>query len=506
MLKPIDYLLDRITMYRLVLYYLIALVGIAVVLCFFGYLPFNPFALAFSAGYLTIICWLSNKVFASVFKAPVNVESVYITALILVLIVNPLKIPHDIIFLTAVAGLAIASKFILAIRKKHIFNPVAVAVALTAFGAGQSASWWIGSVYMLPFVVIGGLLIVRKIHRGSMVMSFFAAVAVSTVVATLLTHHSIWASLQKTTLHSSLFFLAFVMLTEPLTSPATKSKQAWYGALAGLIFPPQVHLLSVYSTPELSLLVANVFSYAVSPKLKLTPQLVKKQTIAPDIMDFVFKPERPFAYKPGQYLELTLPHQKPDSRGNRRYFTLASSPTEENIRLGVKFYTKGSSFKKAMKSMDSNTQIAAGQLGGDFVLPTDRSQKLVFIAGGIGVTPYRSMLKYLLDTNDRRSVTMFYSEKTAPELVYTDVFAEATRQLGTKMVYTLTNSQLVPANWGGKTGYVSARMMTSEVPDYQERLFYISGSQSMVTAVQDVLLGLGVARSRIKTDYFPGYA
>lgn len=494
-------------MYKLVLYYLVGLVAAAIGLSMLGYLDYSPYAIAFNAGYLTIICWLTNKVFAYVYEAPVNYESLYITALILTLIVTPIKVPHDILFLTAVAGLAIASKFILAINKKHIFNPAAVAVALMAFGPGQTASWWVGSVYLLPFVVVGGLLLTRKIQRGSMVMSYLLAVVSSTIVISILTHHDAWANLQKSILHSALLFLAFVMLTEPMTSPATKVRQRWYGVLAGLLFPPQLHVFSVYSTPELSLIVANVFSYFVSPKSKLLPRLSQKLVTSPDTMDFVFAPGQRVDYKPGQYMEWTLPHHKPDARGTRRYFTLASSPTEDTLRLGVKFYPKGSSYKQAMLAMNNTSQVASGQLGGDFVLPDDPSQKLVFIAGGIGVTPFRSMIKYLVDTDDRRDVAMFYSAKNPQEFVYTDVFDVAAKAFGLKMIYTITdlNQGAVPDGWRGKTGFITADMMVDEVPDYMKRLFYISGSHSMVTAMQGMLRSLGVARHRIKTDYFPGY-
>ncbi len=504
-LKPIDYLLDRLTMYRLVLYYLLVLLAAAVGLSALGYLKFNFLALSFTAGYLTVICWLTNQVFAYVFEAPVNIESVYITALILTLIVNPYKIPHDILFLTAVAGLAISSKFILAIRKKHIFNPAAVAVALMAIGAGQAASWWIGNVYMTPLVVIGGLLVVRKIQRGRMVASYLGAVVASTVVVNLLTRHDVLANLQRTALHSSLFFLAFVMLTEPLTSPTTKRQQTWYAALVGLLFPPQIHLFSLYTTPELTLLVGNVFTYFVSPRVKIIPKLLKKLGTGPTSGDFIFDPGRNFNYKPGQYMEWTLPHDEADSRGNRRYFTLASSPTEENLRLGVKFYDNGSTYKQAMLALDSSSPIAAGHLGGDFVMPEDPSKKLVFIAGGIGVTPFRSMFKYLIDTNDKRQVSLLYSEKNAADFVYKDVLSDAERKLGAKIVYTLTNQQSIPAGWQGRTGYITAEAIVSEVPDYSERYFYISGSPSMVKATKTVLRHLGINRSQIKTDFFPGY-
>ncbi|MBI5906649.1 RnfABCDGE type electron transport complex subunit D [Candidatus Saccharibacteria bacterium] len=504
-MKYVDYFLDRITMYRLVLYYLIGLLLAAVGLSIFGSLGYKPASIAFSAVYITLVCWISNRLFAYVFKAPVNVESVYITALILALIVTPIRTSHDLIFLTAIGGLAIASKFILAIKNKHIFNPAAVAVALTAAGAGQSASWWVGSLSILPFVVIGGLLVVRKIKRFTMVLSFFGAVIMSTVLVNiaLSSHSDALFILQKTAFHSSLFFLAFIMLTEPLTSPATKGKQIWYGILAGTLFPPQIHIFNTYSTPELTLLVANVYAYLVSPKYKLMPTFIKKVNIAHNSLDFIFRPDRRVSYKPGQYMEWTLTHNNSDSRGNRRYFTLASSPTEEDLRLGVKFYPGGSSFKKAMLAMDESTPIAAGQLGGDFTLPDDQTKKLAFIAGGIGITPVRSMVKYMLDTNQNRSATLLYSGSTGKDFAYIDVFSEAERRKILKATYTITES--APQGWHGQTGYINKQMIINQIPDYMDRLFYISGSHSLVTAVSDALHSIGVSRHQIKIDFFPGY-
>ena len=118
-------------------------------------------------------------------------------------------------------------------------------------------------------------------------------------------------------------------------------------------------------------------------------RLKEKVQLAPDIYDFIFVPTRKFAFAPGQYMEWTLGHDEPDSRGNRRYFTLASSPTENTLRLGVKFYQQSSSFKSALLAMDQQSEIVAAQVAGDFVLPDDPRQKCVFIAGGIGITPFR---------------------------------------------------------------------------------------------------------------------
>lgn len=86
----------------------------------------------------------------------------------------------------------------------------------------------------------------------------------------------------------------------------------------------------------------------VSPKTKLIPILKDKIMVASSTMDFVFSPGQKLVYQPGQYMEFTLPHNATDSRGSRRYLTLASSPTESDLRIGVKFYENGSSFKKAL--------------------------------------------------------------------------------------------------------------------------------------------------------------
>jgi len=196
-----------------------------------------------------------------------------------------------------------------------------------------------------------------------MAWSFLLAASAATFIYSLTGGKSVVISLRQTILHSSLFFLAFVMLTEPQTSPTITNRQRWYGMLAGLLFPPQVHLGTIYSTPELVLVISNVFSYVISPKIKLLPQLVQRVSLAPGIVDFIFSAPRPLAFEPGQYMEWTLPHSNTDSRGDRRYFTLASSPTEDNIRLGVKFYENGSSFKKAMaghEQQDTNCRLAIG--------------------------------------------------------------------------------------------------------------------------------------------------
>lgn len=504
-MKHIDNFLNQITMYRLVLYGLIVLVVGGAVFCLTGLLPFNFFQYIISVLFLLSVSWFTNKIFAKTFAAPTNVESVYISTLILALIVSPAKSVHDLLFLFWLSILTNASKYILAINKKHIFNPVAIAVAITAYAINQSASWWVGTAVMLPLVAVTGFLIVRKIQRTDLVFSFLFVAMLTILIFGVINGNNILLTIQKVIADTPILFFAFIMLTEPLTTPPTKKLQIVYGTLVGFLFAPQIHFGNIYLAPETTLLIGNVFSYLVSPKEKLMLVLKEKIHVGPDIYDFIFALPKRMAYQAGQYMEWTLEHEKVDARGNRRYLTLASSPTENNLRIGVKYYPKPSSYKKSLLSMNS-VKIIASQRAGDFVLPRDATKKLVFIAGGIGITPFRSMIKYLLDTNQKRQITLFYCNKNAAEIVYRDVFDAAQQSLNIKTVYVLTDKQNVPASWLGKIGRIDEQMIKEEVPDYFSRLFYLSGPHNMVTAFENTIRKMGVKKGRIIIDYFPGFA
>ncbi|OGE65064.1 hypothetical protein A3I48_02790 [Candidatus Daviesbacteria bacterium RIFCSPLOWO2_02_FULL_36_7] len=480
-MKIIDDLLNGITMYRLLFYVLIFLVGVAVTLSFFKFLPFDPVNLILSAAFLTLVCWATNTIFAKVFKVPANFESVYITALILTLILTPIRSIHDLILFFWVAVLSQSAKYILAINKKHLFNPAAFAVVLTAIVLNFSASWWVGTAWMAPFVVVTGILIVRKIRRVDLVFSFLFTALVLILGVSILKGNDLISVAQKLILDTPILFFSFVMLTEPLTTPPSKVKQILYGGLIGVGF--------WQIAPEIALLVGNIFSYIVSPKGKLLLKLKEKDKIAPDIYEFVFDVDKKFNFLPGQYMEWTLSN-KPDSRGNRRYFTIASAPTEKNLHIGVKFYPDSSNFKRTLIFLSPGDEIIAGQLSGDFILPEDSTKKLVFIAGGIGITPYRSMIKYLQDISQKRDIILLYSSKKESDFVYKDILNYV------KTIYVATE----------KGQYIDETMIKKQIPDFKDRIFYISGPHSMVDAFEKTLKEMGVSGQQLKVDFFPGYA
>ncbi len=495
-------LINRTTMYRLVLYYLLVLFVVALVASAASVLPFTPVALLWSFLVFSIVAWLANELIAWFFGAITNTESFFITALILVLIVPPVTFSNTIgtFDIALISLFAVVSKFIFTFGKKHIFNPAAVAVVLSSLLLGVSATWWVGgNVYLLPFVVIGGLIVVYKIRRFDVILAFFG-IALTTIAFTALNPTY---TLFETLLRSSIFFLAFAMLTEPLTMPPTRTLRIVYGGIVGFLFAPAIHFGSFYLTPEIGLIIGNLFSYVVSPKGHHLFTLIARKRLARGIYEFVFRPDRPFHHLSGQYLEWTLSAVPFDSRGNRRFFTISSAPEDKHVTLGVRFYDEPSGFKRTLAGLPMGGVISVNSLGGDFTLPKNKKRKVAFIAGGIGVTPFASMARHMVRTSDARDAVLLYSSKTAEEVAYQGDFSEASRH-GLRTVFILSNEKpLLP---GVLYGFIDASLIAKEIPDYAERLFYVSGPPQMVNVIKAHLKMLGISRFSIKTDYFPGLA
>ena len=506
MLRIIDNFLNKTTMYKTVLYYLVALWVVGFFLSLFNLLPFTPVAMIVSLVILLLTAWATNYIFSYVFEVPANVESIYITVFILALIIIPATTPTEYIFLGWAGILSMASKYIFAVKHKHIFNPAAFAVAITGIFIGGYASWWIGSLFMTPFVLVGGLALIRKLKRTDLALSLFVVALLSIFAFSFFKGFDMPSVLWKTITLSPLLFFTFVMITEPLTTPSSRLLRILYGTFVGLLFFPQIHIGSINFAPEIALLFGNIFSYLVGSKARLTLKLKKIVTLAPDTSEFVFEPDRPLAFRAGQYLEWTIESKKSDNRGNRRYFTIASSPTEKEIMLGVKFYEKPSTFKTALGQMKEGDKIIGSQLSGDFVLPRNKNKKLVFIAGGIGVTPFRSMIKYLIDTSEKRDITLIYANRTEEDIAYKNILDMATKVFGLKVVYVISSQKDKTKKWEGRVGFVNDKLIQEEIADFKDRTFYISGPPSMVAGVEKTIKSLGVGSSRIKTDFFPGFA
>lgn len=503
-LDKIDGLLNSITMYRVVLYGLALLSVVAITFGFLGILPFTGFQFLQTLIVILVSGFISNKILNILFKSDANVESVYITIFILFLVIAPIASAEDVAVTILMTVVAMASKYFLAFDKKHIFNPAAIAMFLGGlFGFGNSI-WWIGSMVMLPFVTVVGLLVVRKIRRFKLFFTFLGVSIISISTFNFINGIDVIDALPQVFTSWPLIFFATIMLTEPYTMPSIKKYRLIYGVIVGILFGSQFGVGPLHSSPEFALIVGNFFAFIVNPKGKLSLILKQRNQLAPTIFEFVFSHPNKFPFTPGQYLEWTLPHKNSDSRGVRRYFTIASSPNEPEIKLGVKIIPdKSSSFKKALLNLKTGDRMTADQLTGDFSLNPNSNNKLIFVAGGIGITPFRSIIKNIVEMGIKKDVVLFYSAADPKEFVYKDIFKQA-ENFGVKTVFVLGVKEPVKS-WTGETGFITESMIKKYVPDFINRKIYLSGPVAMVNNYRNLFTSLGVKNSSIVTDYFPGF-
>ena len=491
-MRLIDDLLNKYTMYFVTLWVLRSLVGISVILSLAGILPYNPLNLIFSFCLLVAASFSFNKIFAGILKVPANKESYAITALILYLILLPVDSISSVVTLILASFLAMASKYFVTINRRHIFNPAAFSLVILDIIGSPQAQWWVGSKAMLPFVLIAGLLVVRKVRKFQMVFIFLIVGVLSFSAFSAINGADILKLLPQLITSWPILFMGTIMLVEPFTSPPRKNQQIFYGGLVGFLTGVQFQIGPIFNTSELALCIGNIFSYIVSFRKRVTLIFEEKREMAPGIFEFLFRPDKKFAFLPGQFMEWTFSHPNPDNRGVRRYFSLASSPTEETIRLGIRFdQEKGSSYKKNLMSLNIGDKLYAGSLAGDFVLPKDKTQKLAFIAGGIGITPFCSMIQYLIDQKEKRDIILLYACTNESDFVYRSTFEQAQKDIGMKLLYI--------------TKRLDSIQIKKEVPDYKERKFYLSGPKGMVDNNKSALTTIGVQPYKIVTDYFPGY-
>lgn len=218
-----------------------------------------------------------------------------------------------------------------------------------------------------------------------------------------------------------------------------------------------------------------------------------------NIVTFYFRPESGFSYTAGQYVELTLDHKDKDDRGNRRWFTLSSSPTEELLAITTRLARdNGSSFKHALIGLDEGQELGMNGPFGDFVLPMLVQTPLVFVAAGIGITPFRSIFKWLTDTGETRPIRFIYGVRNEEDIVFQDVLDSAEQRA------TIVISDPSDA-WGGERGHISAGLIRGLADIGEDSLIYVSGPEKMVAGLGKELIASGINKRQVVTDEFPNY-
>jgi ferredoxin-NADP reductase len=259
----------------------------------------------------------------------------------------------------------------------------------------------------------------------------------------------------------------------------------------------------MYGTPELALLVGNVFTFLATFPARLRLTFTKREEVGKGMYEYYFATPYPQRHKPGQYYEWTLPHLHPDSRGIRRYFTISSAPIGNEVSFAVKHVDQQSTWKTALANLQPGDAVFAAQLSGDFTLE-DPGKPVVWIAGGIGITPFISMIRAAQHANLTLNATLFYCNRTEQDIAFKAEIAHAA-QNGLTTVHFL-NDAPPQSTFLHEIGYITPELVKTHAPHWQQATFYISGPPSLVESYERMLLHMGLPAHRVITDYFPGLA
>ena len=502
MRRFLDGILNRFSMYTVVSISLIILFAVSIVLSLIGELAYTPWALIASAIVLVGATYAASALGAWLFRAPLHAESSFITGMILLFIMPPSVTVAGLVGLAVVGVLAGLSKFLLAWKGRHIFNPVAAgAFAAGVFGVTY-ATWWVATPPLFVFVLTPTLLILYKTRRLAM-GAVFAIVAGALLYGLFVSYGlSPAESIALFLSWPLLFFLGF-MLTEPQTMPAKQWQQFVYAAGVGALFAIPISIGAFETDPLSALLIGNLFAFVVSRRAGIRLEFQSRKALTPTTDELIFTARKPVRYEAGQYFELTVPHPKKDFRGIRRMFSVTSASNDQTVRFGVKYYTPSSSFKRALRTLKKGQVIYAPAVNGDFVLPKDASKPLLYIAGGIGITPFIAHLRTLIERKEEtRDIVLVYAVQSTDELAYLDVLQQA----GVRCILVINDEKkvTVPKGWAVvRAPFVTEPILKAHVHGIDSHAAYISGPPGLVRALKPALTRLHARE--IHTDYFTGY-
>ena len=503
-MDAIDAFLDRNTMYRLVISSLSVLVLIALALSFIGRISYSPAELIISLLLLLFTCYVVNAGAALLMRATPTPDSSLITGIILFFILAPVQGASDAPFLMLAAAIAMLSKYVIVYQRKHLFNPAAVAAFVLSVVGKGAAIWWIASPILLPFVLVLGLLIVRKTRQFELLFIFLGTAIVVFLSRSILSGSALVPSVVLLFTTMPIIFFGTVMLTDPQTIPTRRTDRRWFSVLTGLLFSLSFSLGTLSATPEFALLVGNLYAFFVNSKKRVELTLHETKQLSREIYEFAFLPSSSIQFIPGQYMELTSPHSKTDKRGIRRYLTISSYPNDPLVRIGVQLPVESSTFKDSLKNLQKGAKLSATMVTGEFTLPTEPTTPIAAIAGGIGITPFMSMFRMLANTHQRRDIVLFYAAMTPLDFAYKEELDSIKDSIGLRIIYIPTDFTEL-TEWRGHSGFITGTIMGQEVPDFKKRHWYLSGPTGMVNSYKQMIQDAGVKRGLIKTDYFPGF-
>jgi len=239
---------------------------------------------------------------------------------------------------------------------------------------------------------------------------------------------------------------------------------------------------------------------------KFATKLVERIEVAEGTMAFAFERPADFSFTAGQFLTVTLPNPPyNDAKGNRRTFSIASAPQEVE-RLQITTRMTGSALKRSLAEATLGTPVELFGPAGSFTLHKGSSMPAVFIAGGIGITPFRSMIHDVFARRLPYQITLIYSNRNPEGAAFHDEFlriAEAHTKF--KYVPTMTHADQSRQPWNGLRRYVNADFLREHIGDIMTPMFYIAGPPGMVAGIAKAVIEAGTDSARVRSEKFDGY-
>jgi ferredoxin-NADP reductase len=233
-----------------------------------------------------------------------------------------------------------------------------------------------------------------------------------------------------------------------------------------------------------------------------TIKLKEKRSVADQTVAFVFEKPEGFTFQSGQYVAITLPKLDfEDKKGTTRCMSIASAPSDDHLMFAMRI--TDTAFKQTLQAMPIGGEILIRDAVGRCVMPADETRPIVFLAGGIGITPVRSMLREAMATGRQNPFYLFYSNREAKDVAFAEEMQVFPR-LKFVGIDTLTQEQNF-CPWQEETGVICRPMVEKYVPDVAEVLYFVIGTVGFSNAMKQMLMQeLGVADSSIMMDPFTG--